>query len=181
MLALGYRVAGEDAAEALWPVELYHGDPRARRLARVREQLDRASVGLEERSAQLAEARQALTAAGAREQALLQELEQAKAQAAAVQDEQGRAEESYRQQIASLNARLEQATRELADARAVTAQSVKLLNLREADLSELRNRYGALQAELLSRRELLSELGRRLGQTHEHFAQLVAGLDGKDR
>jgi hypothetical protein len=181
MLALGYRVAGGDAGEALWPVELYHGDPRARRLARVREQLDRVEADLEKRTAQLAEARQALAEAGERERTLLLELEQAKAQAASIQDEQDRAEESHRQQLAGLNARLEQATHELTDARAVTAQSVKLLNLREADLSELRNRYGALQSDNRFARDLLSELGRRLGQTHESFAQLVARRDGTDR
>jgi hypothetical protein len=50
----GYHAVATDGREALWPIELYHGDPRVRRLARVQRQLATAEATFETRSKEMA-------------------------------------------------------------------------------------------------------------------------------
>jgi len=191
MAQFGYRVISADPAEALWPAELYHGDPRVRKIARLQRQLAAMKSALESRSAELAESHsqaqvlqdksdglasrlqaqeQALQAARQQAGDLSHEVSRLGAQLAQLRVEHERLGAAHALDLAAEKGRVEQVSRELALARTKANDAGKLRMLREADLQDLRARYETLQTQYDSRQALLAELARRLGVMSEHAA-----------
>jgi len=201
MAELGFHIVDTDTREELWPVDLYHADPRARRLLRAQRALatarsDLATVTsdlqarcdqlaeqqsveqdlrsrLQELEALLASRDQALAEAEQHSQALAEDVKRLTREAESARAEHERWRASQGQQLTKATGRAEQLSRELAEARTTASHAIKLQMLREADLKDLQLRHEQLRAEQRSRQELLLKLGQRLSVANEHFARLA--------
>ncbi len=167
----GYQILRvDDATEPAWPAALLRFDPVRHALMRARSELEQARASLAKRDAAVVSAERTNAVLQGRLEEKARELQEQRDRVTSVAAER----ETLDARQAEQARRLEQ---ELAEIGQTLARTVRLLQLRDADLRDLQERYRENLAKQQTQHQLLLDVARHLRTAVRQFKDPADGSD----